>query len=320
MTTFAISLSAFTAPEFWIGVGILASVYGIFSLGLQLNLGLTGLVNFGQVGFMAIGAYSMGILVVDAGWAFIPAIIAATAITMAFGLLIGAPSLRLRADYLAIVTITFAEIVRYTAQNARDLTGGNQGLLGYDGAWLDFSDGTLDVLQPLGLGSEPLVPLLLVSWVVLIALALVLWRAKRSPWGRVLQAIREDEDAARALGKNTFAYKLQSLSIAAGLGAIAGYFLALDLAFLVPTEFDSVFTFIGYAGVLLGGLGSYRGVVLGTVVIWILLEGTRFLELPLTDEDVAAFRFMLVGAVLIALMAFRPQGAFGKREEMVLSD
>jgi branched-chain amino acid transport system permease protein len=144
VTVFAVTLEAFTDIDFWIGVGILAGTYTIFALGLQINVGFTGIVNFGQAGFMAIGAYTMGILVVKAGWSFWLALPAATAVAMAAGLLIGLPSLRLRADYFAIVTIAFAEIVRYMAQNARELTGGNQGLLGYDDAWADVSAWTLD--------------------------------------------------------------------------------------------------------------------------------------------------------------------------------
>ena len=320
MTTFAFTLEAFTDIDFWIGVGILAGTYTIFALGLQINVGFTGIVNFGQAGFMAIGAYTMGILVVKAGWSFWLALPAATAVAMAAGLLIGLPSLRLRADYFAIVTIAFAEIVRYVAQNARELTGGNQGLLGYDDAWADVSFWILDRLDAIGMGDQFLLPLLLVTWITALVLIAVLSVVQRTPWGRVLRAIREDEDAARALGKNTFAYKLQSLMIGAALGALAGYFLALNLAFVSPESFEPLFTFIGYAVLILGGLASYAGVALGAIVLWTLLEATRFLDLPLAAEKVAALRFMLVGLLLILLMAYRPQGILGKRREMVLGD
>jgi branched-chain amino acid transport system permease protein len=269
---------------------------------------------------MAIGAYTMGILVVKAGWSFWLALPAATAVAMAAGLLIGLPSLRLRADYFAIVTIAFAEIVRYVAQNARELTGGNQGLLGYDDAWAGVSAWMLDRLEAVGLADQFLLPLLLVTWITAVGLIVVLSVVQRTPWGRVLRAIREDEDAARALGKNTFAYKLQSLAIGAALGALAGYFLALNLAFVSPESFEPLFTFIGYAVLILGGLASYAGVALGALVLWTLLEATRFLDLPLAAEKVAALRFMLVGLLLILLMAFRPQGILGKRREMVLGD
>jgi ABC-type branched-subunit amino acid transport system permease subunit len=145
-------------------------------------------------------------------------------------------------------------------------------------------------------------------------------RLQVTPWGRVLRGVREDEDAVRALGKNPFVYKLQSLAIASALGAISGYLLALDLAFLNPAEFLSQFTFVGYSMLILGGLASYPGVIIGAVLIEFLLEGTRSINLPLAADKIAALRFIIVGLVLILLMAFRPQGIFGKRQEMVLGE
>jgi branched-chain amino acid transport system permease protein len=321
-----VNFDAFTATRFWIGVGVLAGTYTIFTLGLQLNVGFTGIVNFGQAGFMAIGAYAMAILVVKTGWSFWLAMPAAVLIAMAFGLLVGLPSLRLRADYLAIATIAFAEIVRLTAQNARTLTGGNQGIFCegatcYDDTWRSVSDRIDGWLQSLGWSNpDALVPLLIVVWVVALLATAALHFAQRSPWGRVLRAIREDEDAVRALGKNTLAYKLQSLAIAAALGAVSGFFLALNLATVHPTDFLPIVTFIGYAILVLGGLANYWGVAVGSIIMWTILEGTRFVELPITAEREAAVRFIIVGLVLIGLMAFRPQGLFGKREEMVLGE
>jgi branched-chain amino acid transport system permease protein len=318
---FAITLEPFTAVKFWTGVGILAATYTIFGLGLQLNVGFTGIVNFGQAGFMAVGAYSMGILVVKADWSFWIALPVAIMIAMAFGVIVGLPSLRLRADYFAIATIAFAEIVRSTAQNARGLAGGNQGIFGFDDQWNNVSDTINGWLESLGWSDpETLFPLFIVAWAVALILTAALYFVQRTPWGRVLRAIREDEDAVRALGKNTLAYKLQSLAISAALGAIAGFFLALNLAFLHPAEFDPLFTFIGYGVLVLGGLANYWGVAVGSIIMWTILEGSRFIDLPLTPEHVEAVRFMLVGLLLILLMAFRPQGIFGKREEMVLGE
>ena len=316
-----VTFESFTDFGFWTSVGILAGTYTLFTLGLQLNVGFTGIVNFGQAGFMAIGAYTMGILVVKYDWSFWLALPAAVLVAIAFGLLIGLPSLRLRADYFAIATIAAAEIVRITAQNARELTGGNQGLFGFEGEWDNVSDSIENGLQSLGWSDpETLFPLFLVVWATVLIATTLLHFATRSPWGRVLRAVREDEDAARALGKNTLVYKLQSLAISATLGALAGFFLALNLNFLNPEEFEPLFTFIGYAVLVLGGLANYWGVAFGAVIMWTILEGTRFVDLPLTAEREAAVRFMIVGLVLILLMAFRPQGVFGKKEEMVLGD
>jgi branched-chain amino acid transport system permease protein len=317
----AVSFEAFTSIGFWTSVGIFAGTFTIFTLGLQLNVGFTGIFNFGQAAFMAIGAYSMSILVTDTGINFWLSLPIAILITMAFGLIVGLPSLRLRADYLAISTIAASEAIRLTALNARDLTGGAQGIFGFDDSWDSVSDTIEGWLEWLGwTNPENLFPLFLVVWTVAILLIVVLNYAQKTPWGRVLRAVREDEDAARALGKNAFAYKLQSLVIAAALGAIAGFFLAINLSFVVPDEFSPTFTFLGYAALVLGGLASYWGVAVGAIILQTVLEGLRFLELPISEVKVSALRFIILGLVLIVLMAVRPQGIFGKKEEMVLGD
>lgn len=307
-----------TNQDFWINVGVLATTYGVFALGIQLNIGTTGIFNFGQAGFMAVGSYTMGILVVKSGVSFWLALLAGLGTAAAAAILVGLPSLRLRADYFAISTLAFSEIVRYTADNWDGLTGGNLGLFGYTDTWNDLSAKIDGWLGHLGIAPRFLLPLLVVNLAIFLVLAAFVALLVRSPWGRVLNAIREDEDAARALGKNTFAYKLQSLSIAAALAAIAGYMLAINISILSPANFDPVLTAYGYVIVILGGLGSYLGVVLGSFFLIFLLESTRYLELPLSDARVAALRFVIVGLVLMALVVFRPQGLFGKREELML--
>jgi branched-chain amino acid transport system permease protein len=324
-----IGFSELADVGFLIGiVGVTAGYYTIFALGLQLNVGYSGIVNFGQAGFMAVGAYSMAILTVDTGLSFWLAMPLAIAIAVAFGLIVGLPSLRLRADYLAIATIAFAEIVRLMAQNSRGLTGGNQGFacndqqtVCYDDTWIDIEDRWLDWLEDnLGTDIDTLFPLFVVTWVVALILIAIMYFIQRTPWGRVLRAIREDEDAARALGKNTLAYKLQSLGISAALAAIAGFLLALNISQINPLEFEPLFTFIGFAVLFLGGLANYWGVAIGAIMMWFLIEGSRQLDLGFSDDQEAALRFIIVGVVLILLMAFRPQGIFGKRQEMVLGE
>ena len=312
-----LTLPPFLNADFWAGVGIEAGIYAIFVLGLQLNAGFTGIFNFGQSGFMAIGAYTMGILVVMHGWSFWPALLVATAVAMLCGVLLGLSSLRLRADYFAIVTIAFSEIARYTLLNAREVTNGSLDIYGFDAGWVTFSTALSQHFSGLPPGVQQLLPLLLLTWGVLLVLLLLLLALQRTPWGRVLRAIRDDEDAARALGKNTFLYKLQSIGLAAAIGAISGYILALYLAALDPNDFTN-YTFVGYAVLVLAGLGSYLGIPVGAIVFFALFEGTRYLSLPLLEDQKAALRFMLVGLVLILLMIFRPQGLFGKREEMRL--
>lgn len=324
----AVTFEALTDFGFWTGVGVVAGTYTLVALGLQINVGYTGIVNFGQAAFMAIGAYTMAILVLKAGFSFWLSLPIAVLVAMLFGVIVGLPSLRLRADYFAIATIAMAEVVRLFAQNARDLTGGNQGLFCeggtcYDESWLNVSDSIEGLLDNFWSDPEQLFPLLLVVWVTVVIATVALNYFQNTPWGRVLRAIREDEDAARALGKNTLLYKLQSLAIAALLGALAGFFLALNLATIHPVDYEPLVTFFAYSVLVLGGLASYRGVAVGAIIFWAVLEGTRFIDLPdppFTEERVAALRFAIAGVVLIALMAFRPQGMFGKREEMVLGE
>lgn len=328
----AVSFQAFTEPGFWVGVGVIAGTYAIVALGLQLNVGFTGIVNFGQAAFMAIGAYTMAILVLKVGLNFWLSLPLAILVTVGFGLLIGLPALRLRADYFAIATIALAEVVRIVAQNARGLTGGNEGLFCEEGnpsncypnAWRDVSDWVNENLVS-GFWSDPdsLFPLLLAVWLTVALLTVGLTYVTNTPWGRVLRAVREDEDAALALGKHTLRFKLQSLAISASLGAIGGFFLAINLATVHPTDFEPLVTFFAFTVLILGGLANYKGVAVGAILFWVVLEGTRFLDLPdppFTGERIAALRLAITGMMLILLMAFRPQGMFGKKEEMVLGE
>jgi branched-chain amino acid transport system permease protein len=317
----AVSFDAFQDLDFWISVGVLAGIYTVFSTGLQMNVGFTGIQNFGQVGFMAIGAYTMAILTAEHGWNFWLSLPVAIALTIVFGLIIGLPSLRLRADYFAIVTIAAAEAIRLVALNARGLTNGPQGIFGFDDSWDSVAESIESFFVDLGWTDVPSIfPLFLVTWGIAILLMFAFSRIQKTPWGRVLRAVREDEDAARALGKNAFSYKLQSLALAATTGAIAGFLFALNLKFVVPDEFQPIITFIGYVVLILGGIANYWGVAFGAITLWTVLEGLRFLELPLSETKIAALRFIILGLVLIGLMAFRPQGFFGNRKEMVLGD
>jgi branched-chain amino acid transport system permease protein len=327
----AVTLESLTDPDFWVSVGVLAGIYAIVGLGLQLNTGFTGIVNFGMAAFMAIGAYTMAILVLKAGFSFWLSLPLAMLASMLFGVLVGLPSLRLRADYFAIATIAMAEVVRIFAQNARGLTGGNQGLFCdlddpsncYPDAWNSISESIDSFVSNFWSDPPTLLPLLLVILVFVALATVALIYLQGSPWGRVQRAIREDEDAALALGKNTLAFKLQSLAIAALLGSIAGFFLALDLRTVHPIDFEPLVTFFAFSVLILGGLANYKGVFVGSVLFWFVLEGTRFIDLPdppFTETRIAALRLAITGLLLIGLMAFRPQGLFGKREEMVLGE
>ena len=318
--------------QFWAFVGVVAGIFTIFSLGLQIQFGFAGLLNFGHVAFMAIGAYTMAILIVRVELSMWIAALIAIGVSMLFGLLIGLPTLRLREDYLAITTIAFGEIVRFIAMNQQNLTGGPQGTINLRGAgqaasynqeWISFQRNVQGWIEPL-LGDRATrdVTMLVIIWSVAIALILVLQVLVHSPWGRVLRSVREDEDAAAALGKNVFWYKLQSLMLGAALGALAGLFFAWQFSFFSPRDFEPLVTFFAYVIVILGGTARNWGVPVGAIIFGLIFAGTRFLDFwPLTEFDSAqrAFlRLIIVGLLLIGLVAFRPQGIFGKREEVAL--
>jgi ABC-type branched-subunit amino acid transport system permease subunit len=319
-------VSALASGDFWAFVGVVAGIYTILALGLQLEFGFTGLLNFGQVAFMAIGAYTMAILVVKEGlstWLAAPLAVGASALA---GVLLGLPSVRLRADYFAIVTIAFSEIVRYVAMNEQSLTGGSQGTVAlgrvgeaaqYNGQWERFQAWVQGVLH-----ASNDVAMLVIVWVVAVALLALVWLAVRTPWGRVLRAIREDEDAAASLGKNAFAYKLQSLALGSALGGVAGLFYAWQFSFFSPDDFEPLLTFFAWMIVILGGLGRVWAVPVGALVFGFLFAGTRFLDFaPLSYLDSAErayVRLIVIGLAIIALVVLRPQGLLGRRDEMVL--
>ncbi len=319
---------------FWTFVGIEAGIYTIFALGLQIQFGFTGLLNFGHAAFMAIGAYTMAILVVKGDLPLWAASLIGIGAAMLFGLLIGLPTLRLRADYLAITTIAFAEIIRYIALNETALTGGPQGTVAlaegegigfYNTSWQTFQSGVQDVVAkavPGPLGRDPNFTMLLIMWVVVLVLLVVAHYAVRSPWGRVLRSIREDEDAAAALGKDPFNYKLQSLVIGAAIGAIAGLFYAYQFSFFSPPDFAPLTTFFAYVIVILGGIGRVWAVPVASVIFSVIFAGTRFFTFPpfsyLSSANRAYVRLIIIGLILIGLMAFRPQGLFGRKEELTI--
>lgn len=319
-------------PGFWSFVLIVAGIYTIFALGLQVQYGFAGLLNFGHVASMAIAAYTMAILVVRLGspeWLAAAAGIGAAA---AASLLLGLTTLRLRADYFAIVTICFSEIVRYLLLNRADVTGGPEGtiaLLGrgraasYNAGWDSLLSGVHDWLSSaLGLDVGRDAMMLIVIWLAAIALLFSTRKVVATPWGRVLRAIREDEDAARAAGKNVLARKLQALALGAGFAGVAGVLYALQFAFFTPDDFEPLITFFAWIVLILGGTARVAGVPLGAVLFGILFAGTRFFEFwPLSFLDSAQrayIRLIVIGLLLIGLMYFRPQGLLGRRQEMLL--
>jgi branched-chain amino acid transport system permease protein len=312
-------------PSFWLFVAAIAGVYAIMALGLYAQFSLAGLPNFGHVAFMAVAAYAMAILVARFDMPLLGAAAGGIAAAVLLALIVGIPSLRLRADYLAIATVAASEVVRYLAMNLPDLTGGPLGSIGmlgpgqvamYNGEWLAF----INRITPVGLPRDATVAVLV--WALAVLSIAGLGDLERSPWGRVMRAIREDETAATASGKNVFVFKMQALVLGAVLGAISGELLACQIGVFSPDDYQPTLTFYAYLILILGGLNRIWAIPLGAVLFSLLYSGTRFLNffpLSLIDSGARAFlRLFLVGLLLVLFMAIRPQGILGNRRELLL--
>jgi neutral amino acid transport system permease protein len=372
-------------------------------IGLNLHFGYTGLLNFGQSGFMLLGAYGFAISLVHD----IPlpiAVLIGLGLAFVFALVLGIPTLQLRGDYLAIVTISAAEIIRFVGRlaNLKDLTGGAQGIQGrtYQPAFVDlsfFGDGAFTLVpfnytdvadgagwvralgglvflacvvaivvlvrrtkradDPTsevprkglnGLPGKLLVALLVVvalyavffampvtygrsgvngwwvravAWSLVALSTLIVFLLVRSPWGRLLRGVREDEDAMRSLGRNVFAVKMQSLVIGGLFGALGGmvYVLASTVQ---PDALGRQITFFAYTALLLGGAATILGPVLGTVLFFsarILIRESARAYVPdsiMSSQQTEQFSFIVVGVALVLLVIFRPQGILGNKREL----
>ena len=472
---------------YFVSLALFTTIYALFSLGLNLQWGYTGLINFGHIAFMAIGAYTTIALtlpgfikempqrlidqypvVQSQGWFYsglqflgnvlpeqtplLIAVLIGAGLAALLGLLIGTTTLRLREDYLSIVTIGVSEVVRLVAVNEEWLTRGPRGVFNYPlplaklepnllvkgimiaslvlvcglvmwrlwqwlirqpqgdqrpgslgllfggyliclagvatGWWFSFAlsltvtlpaflqeillivlrlamaaplaicgvlviyavlQRPLQQLRAQSLGTH--ISLLTVTmlmglimmffgvhimaindysykagllWLLILTIAIIFWQMERwvnSPWGRVLTSIREDEEVAKALGKDVFRYKLQSFMLGGAIAGIAGSFYAWQLTFINPDGFIPLLTFQAWIIVVAGGAGNNVGTLLGAAIFWAYNEVTRFVLpniLPLDDARLGAFRVMVIGLMLIVLMMWRPQGILGKKEELTL--
>ena len=303
------------------------AAYALAALGLAIHFGYTGLLNFGQAGFMALGAYGYAISILSFGFPVWASVLVGVGASVIFALILGIPTLRLRADYLAIVTIAAAEILRliFTTNTFDALTGSASGLQGYKDGFA-----ALNPIPPGTYGFGPFTYnaydwwIRIVGWTLVVIFALLTWLLMRSPWGRVIKGIREDEDAVRALGKNVYSYKMQSLIIGGVYGTLAGMIFIMPRA-VVPANYQTSLTFFIYAILLLGGAATILGPVIGSMIFWVLLSFfsgfvARAVEagwLPFMSQVQAGqLRFILVGVAIMLLVVFRPQGIFGNKKEL----
>lgn len=280
-------------------------IYALLTLSLSLQYGFTGLINFGLVGFYAIGAYTGAIVAVSLGWSpwagMALAALAAAAMAIPLGLL----TLRLREDYLAIVTLGFAEVIRLVAVGESWLTNGMSGISGIERpfAWL-------------GVGFARDVSFLALIVGAIAVLLVLLTVIIRSPFGRLVRAIRDDEDAVRVLGKEPLKYRLQVLLLGASIAGLAGAFQAQYIGYVAPDQFISYVTFIVWIAMIMGGTRSFRGAMVGAGLIIVFLEGSRFLRDALPDVSevrLASVRLAIVGLALILMMIYRPDGLVRER-------
>jgi branched-chain amino acid transport system permease protein len=255
-------------------------------------------------------------------------------LSVLLAILLGIPTLRLRADYLAIVTIAAAEIIRQTVGSVSLLEyfGGQDGLQQFSGTFAGWNpyDGRFGIPGLVTWRAYDFW-VMTVGWILVALACLFVFLLMRSPWGRVLKGIREDEDAVRSLGKNVYAYKMQSLMIGGLIGGLAGIMSALQHSAINPSFFATDTTFFAYTVLLVGGAARVLGPVAGTIIFWFLLS---FLDLffgaatagsdPLIPASImnsnqaSLMRFILLGLSLMLLMVFRPQGIFGDRRELAL--
>ncbi len=313
-------------------IGLQTVVFALAAIGLNVHFGYTGLLNFGQSGFLAVAAYGLAVTVATFDLPMWLGILIGLAGAVVLALLLGIPTLRLRADYLAIVTIAAAEIIRLTVRSVtfESTFGGSDGRQAFAGGFYDLNPYPVHEYNIGNLGfNERQMWILTVGWILVALSCLVVYLLMRSPWGRVLKAIREDEDAVRSLGKNVYAYKMQSLIIGGVLGCLGGFVYALGQASIQPDIFGTDTTFFAYTILILGGAARVGGPVVGAMIFWVILslsdnilneaiDAGYISKSIITTTQVGQFRFMIVGLLLMLLMIFRPQGIFGDRREIAL--
>jgi len=315
------------------GLGFQAIFFSLLAIGINVQFGYTGLLNFGQIAFAMMGGFGIAISVSQWGLNFWVGVLVGVLAAVVLALLLGLPTLRLRADYLAIATIATAEGLRllFRSVSATPVTGGTRGLAAFNADFIALAPWDTarryPVLGTTWSGGELWVAL--VGWVLVALFSLLVWQLMRSPWGRVVKAIREDEDAVRALGKNVYAYKMQALVLGGVIGAFGGMIYAIGTGSAIPDQYQNANTFLAYAALILGGAARVLGPVLGSMLLLFILQfadtGLRALisngvipESLLSSTDVAQIRFVLVGIGLMLLLVFRPQGIFGDRREVML--
>lgn len=308
------------------------AMVAIIAIGLNVVVGQAGLLDLGYVGFYAVGAYTVALLTspsspwnivgvdkfLSSDWAWLACVPLAMAITAIAGLILGTPTLRLRGDYLAIVTLGFGEIIRLMADNLSDITNGARGLnqVAYPrlGESEKLPNGVFSSGNSTGVANYG-------TWwfwlglALIVGILLLVGNLERSRVGRAWIAIREDEDAAELMGVNAFKFKLWAFTIGAAIGGLSGALYAGQVQYVAPQTFNIINSMLFLCAVVLGGQGNKLGVIFGAFVIVYLpnrLLGVEFLGINLGD-----LKYLFFGLALVVLMIFRPQGLFPARQHLL---
>ncbi|WP_298862624.1 branched-chain amino acid ABC transporter permease [uncultured Microbacterium sp.] len=286
------------ASRYTMSVATSALIYVMFAMGLNVVVGYAGLLDLGYIAFFAVGAYVSGIFTTVLGWPMWAALPMTVLACILAGIIIGAPTLRLRSDYLAIVTLGFGEIIRITANNLK-ITGGPTGIHGIPtwsfGSW-SFADGfTLFGIE----FPQRVVFYYFVAAIVVLVGVIGAGRLAKGKMGRAWKAVRDDEDAAEAMGINTYIAKITAYIIGAVWAGVAGQLMATQLSAISPNSFQFLYSALILMAVVLGGMGSTPGVIIGALFVSLAPELLR---------DFSEWRFLIFGILLVVVMLFRPAG------------
>ena len=291
--------------NFFLLILIYTGIYSLMSMGQNLMTGYTGMLSLCQAGFFAIGSYVTAILTTRYGFSFWATIPLSAMMAAVFGILIGLPTLRLKGDYLAIATLGFGEIVRNVLNNWDSLTGGPMGIQ------------RIPMVKLFGFTINPYkkIAFLVMVWIFVLVFYIMFERLGRSRMGRALQAIRDDEIAAEAMGINTTKYKVWAFAIGAAAAGVAGSLQTVYSLSVTPASYTFMVSVLVLCMVVLGGMGNFAAVILGTFIIQLISYFPQLIGL--SSVIPAQFKQILFGLILVSMMIWRPQGIIGTRSYMV---
>ncbi|HEY8532587.1 MAG TPA: branched-chain amino acid ABC transporter permease [Micromonospora sp.] len=288
--------------DFLLYLVTVAAIYGLLAISLNLQAGVTGLLNFGHVAFFGVGAYATGIVALHGGHWVLGVLVGIVAAAV-LGAAVGRIGRTLAADYWAIVTLAIAECLRLIATNETELTGGAQGIGGIAGPFTGLSTTAASI-----------------GWIVtaLGLLAAGWWLAERLTaiqFGRVLRLLREQPLLAESLGHNVTGAKVRLLMIAAPIAAVGGSVYTMYISFIGPNQLLPIETFLIFTMLIVGGMGNTSGAILGALAVQLVYTGTRFIKdyLPIPAESAGSIRLLLIGVMLTAFLMFKPSGLIPER-------